>query len=87
MWSKMCVYFFLQSKINKMFLMKTLQDLYPNSELQWTSNWLKVKITVSVQLQRAINDTRQWIGVLSSETIGQFYYFLILSTVKIILLT
>ncbi len=27
--------------------------------------WLKVKITVSVQLQRAINDTRQWISVLS----------------------
>ncbi len=30
----------------------------------------KVKITVSVQLQSAINNTRRWIRVLSSETIG-----------------
>ncbi len=34
------------------------------------SKRLKVNITVSVQLQRAINDTRRWIRVLSSETIG-----------------
>ncbi len=34
------------------------------------SKWLKVKITVSVQLQRAINDTRRWIRVLSREMIG-----------------
>ncbi len=34
------------------------------------SKRLKVKITVSVQLQRAINDIRRWIRVLSSETIG-----------------
>ncbi|ROI69460.1 Eukaryotic translation initiation factor 2 subunit 2 [Anabarilius grahami] len=33
---------------------------------------LKVKITVSVQLQRALNDTRRGIRVLSSETIGHF---------------
>ncbi len=33
------------------------------------SKWLKVKITVSVQLQRAINNTRWWIRVLSSKTI------------------
>ncbi len=34
------------------------------------SKRLKVKITVSRQLQRAINDTRRWIRVLSSETIS-----------------
>ncbi len=34
------------------------------------SKRLKVKMTVSVQLQRAIKDTRRWIRVLSSETIG-----------------
>ncbi len=34
------------------------------------SKRLKAKITVSVQLQRAINDTRRWIRVLSSETIS-----------------
>ncbi len=34
------------------------------------SKRLKVKMTVSVQLQRTINDTRQWIRVLSGKTIG-----------------
>ncbi len=34
------------------------------------SKWFKVKMTVLEQLQRAINDTRWWIRVLSSETIG-----------------
>ncbi len=64
-------YVFLSSVEKKLrFLMKTIQELYPYSELQWTPNGLKVKITVSVQLQRAINDTRRWIRVLSSETIG-----------------
>ncbi len=33
------------------------------------SKRLKVKIIVSMQLQRTINDTRRWISVLSSETI------------------
>ncbi len=42
--------------------MKTLQDLYPDSKR------LKVKITDSVQLQRAINYTRRRKIVLSSET-------------------
>ncbi len=32
------------------------------------SKWLNVKITVSVQLQGAINNIRRWIQVLSSET-------------------
>ncbi len=54
-----------------MFLMTTLQDLYPYSVLQR----LKVKITVSVQLQRAINDTRRWIRVLSRETIAHLKKF------------
>jgi len=35
------------------------------------SKRLKVKITVSVQLQRALNDTRRGIRVLSSEMIGK----------------
>ncbi len=34
------------------------------------SKQLKVKMTVSVLLQRAINDTRRWIRALSSETIS-----------------
>ncbi len=34
------------------------------------SKWLKVKITVVLQLQRAINDTKRRIRVLSSKTIG-----------------
>ncbi len=34
------------------------------------SKRLNVIITVSVQLQRAVKDTRRWIRVLSSETIG-----------------
>ncbi len=36
------------------------------------SKRLNVKITVSVQLQKAINHTRGQIRVLSSETIGHF---------------
>ncbi len=48
------VYLFLFSVKTKLkFLMKTLQDLYPDSKR------LKVKITDSVQLQRAINYTRR----------------------------
>ncbi len=62
--------------------MKTFQDLYPYSYLHMDyinymdSKRLKVKITVSVQLQRAINDTRRWIRVLFSKTIGHLIFFI-----------
>ncbi len=49
--------------------MKTFQEFSSYTELQWTPNGWRSKL-VSVQLQRAINDTRKWIRVLSSKTIG-----------------
>jgi len=39
-------------------------------------NSLKVQMRVSVQLKRALNDTRRWIRVLSSETIGNLKSFI-----------
>jgi len=42
--------------------MKTFQDFSPYNGLQWGPNGLRTK-WVSVQLQRALNDTRRWIRV------------------------
>jgi len=61
------VYVFLSSVEKKLcFLRKTFQDFS-----QWASkatNGLKVQIVVSVQLQRALQDPRWGISVLSRET-------------------
>jgi len=44
--------------------MKTFQDFSPYNALLWEPNGFKVQMRVSVQLQRALNDTRRWIRVL-----------------------
>jgi len=49
--------------------MKTLQDFL--HLMDFIGNQM-VQMRVSVQLQRALNDTRWWIRVLSSKTIGHF---------------
>jgi len=50
--------------------MKTFQDFSPYNGLQWGPNGSRSKWEFQMQLQRALNDTRRWIRILSSETIA-----------------
>jgi len=53
--------------------MKTFQDFSPYNALQWGPNGSRFKWQFQCKLQtvqRALNDTRWWIRVLSSEPIA-----------------
>jgi len=53
--------------------MKTFQDFSPYNALHWVSNDSRSKWEFQRNLptvQRALNDSRRWIRVLSSETIA-----------------
>jgi len=52
--------------------MKTFQDFSPYNGLQWGPNGSRSKLEFQCKLQtvqRALNDSRRWIRVLSSETL------------------
>ncbi len=62
------VYVFLSSVEKKLrFLMKTFQDFYPHSN--FPNGW-RSKLQFQCIFKGTINDTRRWIRVLYSETIG-----------------